>query len=171
MVISKVVTQQYLKTVLHYNPETGIFVWLEPGRGRKNDLSAGSLGGSGYCLIQINGKRYYAHRLAFIYMTDQYPDEIDHINQTKDDNRWCNLRKCTTSQNHANISINKNNTSGYKGVCWHKWNKKWCAQIRINRKKYHIGYFACKHEAARAYNITAMDYFGDFAYLNKIFDF
>lgn len=91
---------------------------------------------------------------------------IDHINMDKLDNRRENLRVCTNSENLYNRPKNKNNTSGYKGVTWFKRDSKWRAAIMIDRKMNHLGYFEDVVEAAKAYDIAANMYFGEFARLN-----
>jgi hypothetical protein len=87
---------------------------------------------------------------------------VDHINRNKLDNRRCNLRYVTYSQNNMNSSMQKNNTSGYRGVCWHKKAKKWACFIKLNKKRIHIGLFSNIEEAARAYKNKATELFGDY---------
>jgi hypothetical protein len=94
--------------------------------------------------------------------------QIDHINGNKLDNRKENLRICTISQNTMNRPIQKNNTSGFKGVSHCGRGKSWRAYIKLMQKYIHIGYFKSKIEAAKAYNEAAKKYFGEFAQLNKI---
>ena len=91
---------------------------------------------------------------------------IDHINHNGLDNRRENLRICTRAENSRNRGKQKNNTSGYKGVCWYKRDKKWRAQIKKDSKKIHIGYFDIIEDAARAYDAKAKELFGEFAHLN-----
>ena len=82
------------------------------------------------------------------------------------DCRKSNLRICDNSQNHANRKAQANNTSGYKGVGWDLFNKKWVAQIMVNQKNKKIGRYDVKEDAARAYDKAAIEYFGEFARLN-----
>ncbi len=135
-------TQQILKDSLHYNQKTGIFTWIKSGSGRE----LGSVAGSstlGYIRIAINGKRYQAHRLAFLYMTGNFPVlDIDHINGKRNCNIWQNLRECTKSQNRFNTNKNRNNTSGFKGVTFDKSKNKWDAYAMVNNKRYRIGLYA-----------------------------
>ena len=94
---------------------------------------------------------------------------IDHINRNRLDNRKCNLRMATQSQNNCNVSKYKNNTSGYKGVYYAPYNNKtnpWKAQIRINNKNKGIGYFKTADEAAKAYDKMAIELHKEFAWLN-----
>lgn len=97
-------------------------------------------------------------------------EEIDHINHDGFDNRRCNLRICTRKQNMRNTRGRSSATSQYKGVCWRKSEKKWRAQIRNTEtgKRTHLGYFANELDAARAYNVAALRFYGEFAYLNTV---
>ena len=92
----------------------------------------------------------------------------DHRDSNGLNNQKHNLRTCTRSQNGANSKITDGGTSKYKGVCWHKANKKWRAQIRANNRKIHLGLFEKEIDAATAWNVAAIKYHRDFAYLNKI---
>lgn len=87
----------------------------------------------------------------------------DHINRNPLDNRRGNLRIATRSQNGANTKLNANNTSGYKGVSFHKGNGKWQAQIKVNQHKKALGYFNTPEEASDAYREAALEHFGEFA--------
>ena len=95
-------------------------------------------------------------------------EETDHINGNRLDNRRSNIRPCMRIQNRHNTNINKNNTSGFKGVVWYEPTKKWRATICINWKIKSLGYFKNKKEAAIAYNNAAKVYYGNFAKLNLI---
>jgi hypothetical protein len=90
----------------------------------------------------------------------------DHINLNRSDNRKINLRTCTLTQNICNRNLQCNNTSGYRGVAWHKANKKWVAVIAVNRNKIYLGSFFDAKEAAIVYNKAAIKYFGEFACTN-----
>jgi|SRR5215469_8624729 len=155
-----------LKETLEYNPETGVFVWLKPAW---NQLSwvgeeAGSPDAYGYICIEINGERYKAHRLAWLYMTGEWPKlDIDHINLVKWDNSWNNLREVTVSQQHANSPLQSNNTSGHKGVSWYWQRNKWRAYIKKDGKRKHLGFFLSKEEAVAAYEKAARELFGEFS--------
>jgi len=97
------------------------------------------------------------------------PDSMqtDHINHNTLDNRRENLRICTASQNSANIPVPDNNTSGVKGVCWHKGRDKWLARIKYHGRTVHLGSFANLDDAAEAYANSARKYFGEFAYVER----
>jgi HNH endonuclease len=90
-------------------------------------------------------------------------DEVDHINRNRLDNRKCNLRKATRSQNNQNRTKLSNTLSKFKGVTWHKKHSKWYAQIVLNTKHIFLGLYENEVEAAQAYDNAAKEYFGDYA--------
>jgi len=94
--------------------------------------------------------------------------EVDHRDGDGLNNQRYNLRLATHSQNLCNRGKQRNNTSGYKGVSWFKRVGKWHARIQINGRDKHLGYFDILEEAARAYNVAALEHFGEFAKLNEI---
>ena len=98
-----------------------------------------------------------------VIMNNPYGMMVDHKNMDGLDNRKKNLRVCSQSQNAQNSSKRIDNTSGIKGVSWATRDNRWKAQIRVNGKRIHLGYFISKHEAARAYCIAAKNYHGEFA--------
>ena len=141
-------TQKRLKEVLHYDPETGIFIRKEITRGAKAGTTVGSKSAQGYISMVINYKRYYAHRLAWFYITGKWPDsQIDHLDHNKSNNIFINLREVTPQENAKNQPLLKNNTSGVTGVSWSRFYKKWVAQITFNKEHTIIGYFTDKFEA------------------------
>jgi hypothetical protein len=154
-----------LRELLHYDPATGIFTWLARANSRVHGGDvAGSVNGRGYRQIGIDGRKYRAHRLAFLYMTGEWPvEQIDHINGVTVDNRWANLRPADQSLNNANTSRSKRNTSGYKGVSWHATKRKWKAEIGVNGRRRYLGYFSDPAEAHAAYVTAAEHHFGSFA--------
>ena len=163
------ITQDELKRLLHYDPETGDFTWLVARKGTLRCKTAGTKHNRGYRTIHLNYKCYLAHRLAWLYMMGDWPKHtIDHINGIRDDNRWSNLREATRQENNFNSSSRKLSSSVYKGVFWAKRNKKWISKINFNNKQIHIGYFDCEIEAAKAYNEEAKKRYGDFANLNPV---
>lgn len=135
------ITQDFLKEKLIYTPDTGLFTWkVTLGSRAKAGSQAGCHGYGGYVRIIIHGKIYRAHRLAWLYETGELPvDQIDHINGVRMDNRIVNLRVVTNEENSKNRRLSKNSTSGVMGVCWHKSNKKWQAQIYNNGKAIYLG--------------------------------
>ncbi len=156
-----------IKKVFNYDPNTGHFIRLRSRRGDLVGKICNSCNAYGYIRIQVNGKRYLAHRLAWLYMMGIWPkNQIDHINGIKDDNRWCNLREATQSENNYNSIKRKDNSSGYRGVTWHKKDKKWQAQICVNKKYIFLGQFSSKEDAAKVYSVAAKKNFGSFLRLN-----
>lgn len=166
------ITQEYLKTRLHYDPETGVFVWLKCRFISLIGQPAGNYT-KGYITINLNYTGCLAHRLAWLYMTGEWPPkdkEVDHINRVRDDNRWCNLRLASGRENSCNNTKRKNTLHKYKGVCLMKDTRKkpWEAYIRKDNKKKHLGYFYTEEGAAYAYNKAAQEIYGEFACLNTI---
>jgi hypothetical protein len=151
-------TQKRLKECLSYSPETGVFKWIGP-----NNKRPGTIDRKGYLRIGIDYKVYRAHRLAFLYMTGDIPKEVDHIDLDTSNDRWNNLRACTNTQNQANRGPRKTNTSGVKGVSWHKRIKMWQSSISKDYKKLHLGYFDDINDASAAYNKAAKSMHGEFA--------
>ena len=137
------ITQSELKQLLDYNPDTGIFTWKVKKIGIKFIGSkAGTYDKDKYIQIKINQKIYRSHRLAWLYQYGIFPKfDLDHINGIKDDNRICNLREVTASQNMFNTKIKITNTSGIKGISWCKRDKRWIAHLSINKKQTHLGSF------------------------------
>ena len=164
-------TENILKKLLHYNPETGVFIWLKsPTKSHPylKGREAGSVNRRGYRRIKINGRGYYAHRLAFLFMTGEWPKtrEIDHINKNPFDNKWANLRECTVSENQRNVKVRIDNTSGHKGICWHKKEKKWHSRITVNGIRKFLGSFPTLQEAVKARSQAELEFFGEFTPLN-----
>lgn len=146
-------TAEKLRQLLHYDPDTGIFTWLV--RTAKcthvGDIAGCTEKRIGYNTIGIYGDIHRAHRLAWLYMTGEWPKyQIDHINGVKNDNRFCNLRDVEHSGNAQNIKKpNSRNKSGFMGVI--KYYHQWRASITINRKTKWIGDFPTAEEAHTAY--------------------
>jgi hypothetical protein len=160
-------TQTRLKELLHYSPETGVFTWLVNRKRGKAGCPAGHIEPNGYLSIGIDGERYGAHRLAWLYVHGSLPkQEIDHINRFRADNKIENLRESTPAENIYNRGVSRKNTSGYKGVT--RSLKRWMALIKVAGKSIYLGTYTTKQEAAQAYNAAARKYFGDFAYQNPV---
>lgn len=147
------ITQELLKSLLHYDPETGIFKWAAARPWIVVGREVGSVGRRGHVQINIYRKAYKAHRLAWLYMYGESPTkDLDHINGIKTDNRIANLREATRSENMQNVYAPCGNSkSGIRGVMWYKQTHKWHAQLSLNDKKIHIGFFNTKEEARDAY--------------------
>ena len=145
-------TQEYLKSILDYDPETGLFTnkIMRSPRALTGEV-AGTLNGRGYIQIGINGKRYIAHRLAFLYVEGELPPEdVDHINGNRTDNRWQNLRHANKQTNGRNTKRYITNTSGIMGVSWCAPGRKWASHIKVSGRTVYLGYFTTKFAAAYA---------------------
>jgi hypothetical protein len=150
-------------SVLDYDKDTGAFVWLKPTKFHPRMLGkeAGSVA-TGYRMIRIDGQKYKAHRLAWLYVYGEIPAlEIDHKNGNKLDNRIANLRLATNSQNQAN----KNRVSGKKtpkGVRLLA-SGKYQARISFDGRLFCIGTYETESEAVSAYFCKASEHYGEFA--------
>ena len=146
-------TQERLKELLRYDPETGDFVWrVRMGsRALKGD-TAGHLHHTGYIHIAVLEAIYTAHRLAWLYTKGYFPKniDIDHEDQIKHHNWWSNLRLASRQCNMRNCGCRKDNTSGVKGVIWSKEFQKWHARISVSGKKKHLGRYEDFDDAVRA---------------------
>jgi hypothetical protein len=159
------ITQEHLKERLNYDPDTGIFTW----RTNLYTSRIGKVAGSyktherGYVSFLIDGKKYLGHRLAWLYVHGSIPGQIDHINGVTSDNRLCNLRPATSSQNCHNAKKPKSNTSGWKGVNFNSSNGRWQARIAVNGKRIFLGEFDEVKEGAEEYIFAALEHHGEFA--------
>jgi hypothetical protein len=159
-------TRARLRELLHYNEKTGEFRWRKrSGNGVRADLSAGHVSSQhGRCAISIDRRLYFAHQLAWFYVTGRWGrPAIDHRDGDASNNRWNNLRRATGSQNNANRRRSRNNTSGYKGACLCRGSGKWRARIGREGKIIHLGTFGTPEEAHEAYLKAARKLFGEFA--------
>jgi len=155
-------TADELRRIAHYDPETGEFTWLQ-NRVRAKAGTKARRGVGRYVEMRINSQLYLAHRLAWLYVHGEFPKgHIDHINCNEADNRLVNLREATHRQNLCNRGKNKNNTSGYKGVC-QLGPDKYKANIKENGRTKHLGIFDNPVSAHEAYSAAAHRLHGDFA--------
>lgn len=155
-------TVDTIKQRLVYDPNTGQFKWLS----RRLPKDPGFINGKDrYRYIQLNGKNYLAHRLAFVLMLGRWPiGEVDHINCDRSDNRWNNLREGSRHDNMRNVGKKASNRSGFKGVARApSKSERWRAQIVVDRKAIHLGCFSTREEAFDAYKKAAQIYHGEFA--------
>lgn len=153
-------TAELARELLTYEPDTGDFYW------KRNGKKAGCINShptQGYAQIYVAGKRYRAHRLAWLMTYGMWPaHEIDHINGKRADNRICNLREVTSSQNKANIGLRSDNKSGVRGVSWHKQINMWRVTIRFNGKERLVGLFHSLDAARKAREQAEIEVFGEF---------
>ena len=138
-----------------YDRETGVLYWRIRDRNtiRRNYVASPSEGTKdGYRQVSIKGKVYMEHRIIMVLCFGHIPEnaEIDHINHVRDDNRLCNLRFVTGSENSRNKSVSSRNTTGVTGVYFYKGLQKYVARISVDWKIIHLGYFETLEEAAAA---------------------
>lgn len=151
-----------LKSLLRYDPETGLIYWIAKGKGKIKKKAAGTLLHSGYLGICIGPKRWQAHRIAWALHHGNWPkDQVDHINGVKIDNRACNLREATNSQNGKNLKLSKANKTGIAGVCWSERYQNYRAYIKVEHKQKYLGTFKTIEDAAKARNDAEDLYFGE----------
>ncbi len=136
--------------LLKYDPETGVIFWRHPRKGIKPSGEAGTLNHRGYIYITVNGKVYQAHRIAYLLYYGKNPNQIDHINHNRIDNRIVNLRNANHKINAMNRTRQSNNTSGVSGVVFQKINSKWAARITHNNIFRYLGVFDDWFEAVCA---------------------
>lgn len=158
-------TAMRLREILRYDPETGLFTRLTDRGGRRAGEVAGSQRKDDRRIqIYVDNRNEMAHRLAWLYMTGEWPsEEVDHRDMNPSNNRWSNLRLASHSQNAMNRTKRSDNTTGLKGVYRHYKNGKFRAAIAANKKQYHLGVFDTREEAHAAYEAAAAKLHGEFA--------
>ncbi|WP_097303850.1 HNH endonuclease [Pseudomonas chlororaphis] len=156
-------TPDRLKELLHYDPETGLFTHIIARGPCPAGSIAGCINAIGYVRICLDYIDYTAHRLAWLYVHGVMPPEqIDHRNGRRDDNRICNLRLADNSQNNQNRPLQGNNTSGYKGVSLHKKSGLWFAYAQAKGSRYSAGYHKTPEAASAASTALRLKLHGEF---------
>lgn len=156
-----------LVELLAYDKETGIFRWRTDRRGgiHSGDIAGCVHSGGSYLKIGIDGSRYYAHRLAWLYVTGEMPSMwVDHKDGNTLNNAFSNLRHASPSENIANSKTSHDNRCGLKGVTFDAKNHRYRAQIQFRGQRIVIGSFRSAKAAHAAYMVAAKRYFGDFAF-------
>ncbi|WP_391487129.1 HNH endonuclease [Leclercia tamurae] len=149
--MSRLPDAKIIFSLLDYERETGTFRWKCARGAVKAGDKAGNLRVDGYVHLTICGRCILAHRLVWLFETGSFPDGvIDHVNCIKSDNRFENLRLATVSQNNHNLPMRRNNSSGVKGVTWHKQHGKWHARCKYLGVSHHVGYFNELNDAEEA---------------------
>jgi hypothetical protein len=161
--VSRSLSQARLKELLSYDPETGLFKRRESRGGQNEGDVAGAVHDDRYVIVGVDGQRYLAHRLAFLYVKGYMPPYVDHEDGDGFNNKWCNLREATYSQNGANAKLNKNNTSGHRGVKWEPSRNRWRARIKHQNKLIELGRFKDLESAVTARLEAENRLFGEFA--------
>lgn len=149
------ITQERLKELLHYDPNTGVFTWAtKASRNVVVGRVAGSSSEGSYHVVRLDKQRFQAHRLAFLYMTGEWPEhDVDHINGVRTDNRWANLRDITRATNIQNQrAAHSDSAVEFLGVYYNKARRKFVAQIKPQgQANKYIGGFDTAEEAHAAY--------------------
>jgi len=164
-------TQTEIKELLHYAPDTGVFTWRRRARkwfttkrarnawnAKWAGKVAGCLDSGGYLQIGVRYVRHRSHRLAFLYMHGETPEQIDHINHVRDDNRWVNLRSTNSAGNNKNRSLSSSNTSGVVGVSWDQSTGKWVARVKAEGRYMCLGRFTHREDAIAARKAANIKY-------------
>jgi hypothetical protein len=167
---------EYLRECFDYAPSTGVLVWRHRPEHHFNDLHrmrvanskcegkvAGSLNPDGYLYVGVGGELFVAHRIIWKLVTGADPiDGLDHIDRTRSNNAWRNLREADQSGNRCNTGMRYNNTTGLKGAVWDPKLQKYRAAIGVRGKKIYLGLFSSAEDAHAAYDKAATQYHGEF---------
>lgn len=142
-------TAARLRESLHYDPATGVFTWISARKGIQVGDVAGCFSSKGYRCIVVDGVKYRAARLAWLYVTREWPPaQVDHRSRARADDRWDNLRLANPSENQQNVKRRKDNTSGFAGVS--RNGTGWKAGITLNGVRHHLGTYKTPEEALAA---------------------
>lgn len=153
-------TQALVKQLFTYSPESGLLVWKT---GPRKGHVAGSRAHE-YLQVFVDGTNYYVHRIAWLWMTGDWPDGvIDHIDQNKRNNSFANLRPATQAENMRNQPPRKRNASGHIGVRFNTKTRRWSARLMLNYKEVSLGFFNTREEAIAARLAGERKYYGKFA--------
>lgn len=159
----------HFRRVFSYNPDTGELIRLLARKSTFRNRVVSSVGSHGYIQTSLaTGVVMLAHRIIWMMVHGRWPThDIDHKNGVRTDNRLCNLREATRSENHRNKAVRSDNSLGIKGVIRRNDNrprkKRFVARIKVDGKEIRIGTFLTVQEAGAAYEQAAKKYFGEFA--------
>ncbi|HCT8191044.1 TPA: HNH endonuclease [Morganella morganii] len=152
--------------IFDYDKETGVLTWkyrdesMFKRAGSANSFNKNKAGtpagkkrrnenGKEYLVVKFNGANYLVHRICWAIYKKEQPKFIDHINGDSTDNRACNLRSVSITDNNRNMRLSRINKSGFPGVSKYKANK-WQASIYINNTQINLGHYDSKAEAVAA---------------------
>lgn len=169
------ITQDYVKERLSYDPDTGIFVWKRrPGFSRSikawNTRYAGKVAGCVYnshgrnlfyVKTTIDNVRYDCHALAWYYCYGEWPLLLDHIDGVGTNNKISNLRPLSHGDNIRKGRIQSNNTSGFKGVSFRRDTERWTARLKVDGKYKSLGSYSTKEEAFAVYCAKVLEITGE----------
>lgn len=162
------ITWEYINSLLRYDPMTGYVYWKVNRARRRTEGKRAGYNNTKYRRIEINGIGYPEHKLIWLLMTGTFPKEqVDHINRNGFDNRWENLREATNGQNSANRGLFRNNTSGAKGVYYHKRYKVWQVSLYVDRVLTHFGTFKDKATAIQVHTYHHRRIYKEFSHVGE----
>ena len=144
------ITQSYVKELFDYLEDGKLVRKATTSNRAKIGTIVGSNNGNGYLRVSVNSKYCHVHRIIFMWHYGYFPEEVDHKNGDKSDNRIENLREATHSQNGKNLSIRKNNKVGVNGIRWDSSRNKWYASIGVNHKTKYLGRYVVLEDAIKA---------------------
>jgi len=155
------IDQETVKRLFYYDADSGSLFWRKGNGGNvKPWQQVKANNGHGYYTAKVHGRSYLAHRLAWLYVHGSMPEgDIDHKNRIRNDNRLCNLRSVSRTDNCQNISLPSHNKSGHIGVSWHKSNNAWNVYVKVNKKNYWLGYYKDLDEAIAARKAGEQKYY------------
>lgn len=154
------IDQKKALRLFSYDPETGSLSWKQRPRSDFKSLraekawnakyagkEAGYIDRNGYRTVAIDNRHYFAHRLIWLMVHGQWPDQIDHIEGNRADNRLHMIREVNETENKRNMAAPRTNTSGCVGVIWRKNRRRWQAGIVVANKLKYLGNFKSKTDA------------------------
>ena len=155
------IDQETVKKLFHYDAESGMLLWRNGnGRNVKPWQQAKALNGNGYCSVKIEKKNHPVHRIIWLYVYGHFPEQdIDHKNRIRNDNRLCNLRAVSRTDNCQNISLPSHNKSGHIGVSWFKNHNCWTVYVKVNKKNKWLGYYKNLDDAIAARKAGEKQYY------------
>lgn len=169
-------SQAILNEYFRYDKVSGKLFWrvgteFRPGYTRRNEKEAGSRmypDENSYMALRLKQKAFMVHRIIWCLVTGKDPEEleIDHIDGIKDNNKWDNLRLATHDNNNQNTKIQSNNSSGFKGVAWHKQRQCWRAYVSVgprgSSKQISLGLHRTAEAASEAVRVYREQLHGEF---------
>lgn len=156
--MSIALTQAQVRELFDYGEENGVLIRKRTRAGNPWNKPCGNKPTAhGYGQVNIDGNMYLTHRIIWLWYYGTWPREIDHLDRNPMNNRIVNLRTASKAVNQHNRGIQRNNSSGYPGVCWNKQKKKYQAQIKINNKHIYLGCFTTPEDAFLAYQLAKIE--------------
>lgn len=174
------ITQERLKHLLSYDSETGVFTRRTTYKRWREGRIAGGPGGDGkkgrpYWVILIDGRRYFAQQLAWLYVHGEWHKEFDHKDRNGRNNAISNLRPCTRGPNNVNTQRSAIPISGFRGVSFNQYGrngkerrKQFQAKIGVNKRVISLGYYESAEDAHKVYVKAAQRYYGEFADIHRL---